>query len=112
MKNKLKLAIIAAFSVAGAIGLWATNSPKVSAASVDLSSPRTLYVQNCARCHGGDGKGNTPTGKKLDAADLTGGRSVAGIARVVKNGKGKMPAFGKRLSAKQIADIAGYVHSL
>jgi cytochrome c6 len=112
MKNKIKLALVAAFALAGALVVLVHSAPTASAASDDAASPRTLYVQNCARCHGSNGKAETALGKKLDAADLTGGRSVAGISRVVRSGKGKMPAFGKRLSAKQIADIAGYVHSL
>jgi mono/diheme cytochrome c family protein len=112
MKNKIKLALVAAFSVASAVIVLIHSAPTAAAPSDEAASPRTLYVQNCARCHGSNGKAETALGRKLDAADLTGGRSIAGITRIVKSGKGKMLSFRKRLTAKQIADIAGYVHSL
>ena len=111
MKKKLKLAIIPGFAVIG-IGALIHTTPAAIASS-EAASPRTLYIQNCARCHGTDGKAQTTLGKKLEADDLTASTaSTAKIIRTVTNGRGDMPSFKKKLSAAQIASIAGYVRSL
>jgi cytochrome c6 len=112
MKKIIKIAVIAAFSAVAGISAWAIASP-VEAVSSGETSPRSLYVQNCARCHGSNGKGQTVLGKRLEADDLTASTaSTAKITRVITSGRGKMPAFRKKLTSAQIESLAGYVHSL
>lgn len=82
------------------------------ASAETLTSPRSLYVQNCARCHGSDGKSQTALGRKLDADNISGGTSTSKTVRLVTNGKGKMPSFKRKLTAAQINQIADYVKSL
>lgn len=109
MKKIIKLALIAAFAFAAGFGAFFRGVP----VTVEAASPRSLYVQNCARCHGSDGKAQTSLGKKLEADDLT--TSTASkdkIIRTVTNGRGDMPSFKRKLSKAQIASIAGYVRSL
>jgi cytochrome c553 len=110
---KVKLLVLAIF-IAGAASLLMVpiTTGAVSLYGDHLSSPRTLYVQNCARCHGGDGKANTTLGRKYKADDISGGTGVNKTIRIVTNGKGHMPSFKKRLTAAQIAQIANYVSSL
>ncbi|MEP6944482.1 MAG: cytochrome c [Acidobacteriota bacterium] len=111
MKNGFKLALIAAFSVMA--GIAAATQRTRAAASAEELNPRSLFIQNCARCHGSDGRANTAKGRELDAPALTNlDKSVASIERTIRNGRDDMPAFGKKLTAKQIAAIAGYVRSL
>jgi len=38
--------------------------------------------------------------------------STEKMTRIIKNGKGKMPAFGKKLTAAQVSSLVGYVKSL
>ena len=111
MNRKLKLIAIAAVAVIGAATWMFGRGETASASGDDLTSPRTLYVQNCARCHGSDGKAETALGKKLDAKDITGHLSTAKIIRTVTNGRENMPSFKKKLTPAQIKAIAGYVHS-
>ena len=87
------------------------TTPSVSAVA-KAGSPRSLYVQNCARCHGANGKAETALGKKLGADNISGGLDSAKIIRTVTNGRGDMPSFKKKLSKAQIKSIAGYVRSL
>ena len=110
---KLKLLVLAIFIAGTASALVATTTTEATSVVIDdASSPRTLYAQNCARCHGGDGKANTALGRKYKADDITGGVGTNKTIRIVTNGKGHMPSFKKRLSAAQIAQLANYVHSL
>jgi len=110
---KLKVMIVALF-LAGA-GAFMVLTPGTGAAGIatdDASSPRTLFVQNCARCHGSNGKAETTLGRRYKADDISGGVGVNKTIRIVTNGKGHMPSFKKRLTAAQISQIASYVSSL
>ena len=118
MQNILKLGVVLAFLIAG-VFIFSTRetqaiSVSASAATSDgLASPRTLFIQNCARCHGANGKAQTALGLKLEADDLTASTaSTAKIIRTITNGRGDMPSFRKKLNSKQIASLAAYVRSL
>lgn len=50
------------------LGVAAAALTALSARAGDAAA---LYQQNCARCHGTDGKGDTRIGKKLGARDYT-----------------------------------------
>jgi len=43
----------------------------LSALSLRAADAKALYEQQCAKCHGADGKGDTKMGKKLGAKDYT-----------------------------------------
>lgn len=114
MKNKFKLLIVALLVVGSSSIIWvnAENNNNVPVA-INESASRSLYVKHCARCHGGDGKGNTKLGRDLAVPDLTtSSYSVSRIANVVRNGDGEMPAFGKKLTKAQINSVAAYAKGL
>lgn len=112
MKKFIKLSVITSFLVGGTFLVF-SNPAEANISSVETAtSPRSLYVSNCARCHGLDGKSQKPLGKKLKADDISGGTSVSKTVRLVTNGKGKMPSFKRKLTAEQINQIAGYVETL
>jgi len=50
------------------LGVAAFAAAALSARAGDAAA---LYQQNCARCHGADGKGDTRIGKKLGVKDYT-----------------------------------------
>ena len=80
---------------------------------------RTLYTQNCARCHGADGRSQTGLGQLYDATDLTDARwwrdqhiTDRRLTNSITNGKkGGMPAFGKKLSRTDIAALVAFVRT-
>ena len=91
-------------------------APRVRAAATDGT---TTFTQICAMCHGLDGKAQTPIGRKIGVKDLTVSTlTEAEIARRVTEGyrdqagTQKMPAYGAKLSAEQIAAVAKYVVGL
>src|SRR5688572_14346940 len=115
MKRLIKFVSVAIFSIAAFV-VSMFHGATVANGWPEIASPRSLYLQNCARCHGADGRANTPWGRKLEAPDLTASdvqsKSLSNIQRAVKNGRPNMPAFGKRLSPAQISAVARYVRSL
>ncbi len=115
MKKSGKLFLILSFLSLGVFGLTANFSgvPTASAAVSVADSPRQVYVNNCARCHGADGKGETELGQLNEVPDLTARRrSVKSNISLIKKGRGSMPGFAKKLSAKDIASLAAYVRGL
>ncbi|WLT30482.1 cytochrome c [Geothrix sp. PMB-07] len=71
-----------------------------------LNELKAFYVASCARCHGPDGSGRTPKGKKLCAPDFTDAtvmarksdeRMVKAIRKGIFFGV-VMPPFKKRVS--------------
>ena len=85
-----------------------------AASTTPAAKLASAYSTHCARCHGADGRSETAKGRELDADDLTASKvqhmSSAKMTRIIKNGKGDMPAF-KNLSASQIAAIIRTVKS-
>lgn len=73
------------------------------------------YKANCVTCHSIDGSGSSPAGKALKAKDLKSpevqNTTDADLTAAITNGKGKMPAFGKKLSADAIKGLVVYVRS-
>lgn len=73
-----------------------------------------LFADNCAVCHGPDGKGT----RILGAPNLTDAVWLYGPARAdirgqIENGRGGvMPTWGGRLQPETIKSLAVYVHSL
>jgi cytochrome c oxidase cbb3-type subunit III len=73
-----------------------------------------IFAENCASCHGKDGKGN----QQIGSANLTDqiwlyGSSTATIIRTITYGRaGVMPAWEGRLDPVTLKAMAVYVHSL
>jgi mono/diheme cytochrome c family protein len=74
------------------------------------------FKANCVLCHGADGSGNTTAGKALQAKDLRSEevqkQSDATLVDAITNGKGKMPAFGDKISPDDVKSLVGYIRGL
>jgi cytochrome c6 len=74
------------------------------------------YKTNCVLCHGPDGSGTTPSGKALKAQDLRSEavqkKSDADLTASITAGKGKMPAFGKKLKPEDIQQLVAFIRAL
>jgi cytochrome c oxidase cbb3-type subunit 3 len=83
-------------------------------AGFDLALGKKVFADNCAVCHGADGKGK----RELGAPNLTDaiwlfGPDHASIVDGLWNGRGgMMPAWGGRLDESTIKALTIYVHSL
>jgi cytochrome c oxidase cbb3-type subunit 3 len=75
---------------------------------------KAIFAENCAACHGEDGKGN----QELGAPNLTDaiwlyGSAKADIVKSIETGRGGvMPAWAGRLDENTIKKLTIYVHSL
>jgi len=108
---------LAAVSLAFAAGelirpkaLAASDAKATSVIPPDGTQARkgyTLFLQNCAHCHGNDARGD-------EGPDLHGvTKSDARIASIIKNGiKGEMPKFGAKLTDADVQALIAFVRSL
>jgi len=72
--------------------------------------PSALFKEFCAKCHGEDGRADTPKGRQLMAQDMTdpewqAEKTDADLIKVVTKGGEDMPAFGKKLTKEQIESL-------
>jgi cytochrome c553 len=115
-------------ALAGAVliffSLWLHSSSIASSTTAKLNSAlpmsgdvSSLYDKKCAECHGKDGRSKSFRGRHTHARDLTDAQwqeevSDERIYNSISNGKGKMPAFGKKLSDAEINSLIKYVRDL
>ena len=70
-----------------------------------------LFVKYCSNCHLSNGSGGQIVpGGDMAAVDIrTFTKTVPELSLIIKNGYGKMPAFGDSISAENITVLADYV---
>ena len=73
-----------------------------------------LFAENCAACHGDEGKGDIDLGAPnlTDAIWLFGSSRDALITSITNARYGIMPAWEPRLTEAQIKQVTAYVHQL
>jgi cbb3-type cytochrome c oxidase subunit III len=78
---------------------------------------RALFTKNCATCHGNDGQAKTFKAKLNHARNLTDSAWQANVTderlfNSITNGRGHMPAWGKKLTESEINSLVAYVRQL
>ncbi|MCG9890129.1 MAG: c-type cytochrome [Thermosynechococcaceae cyanobacterium MS004] len=80
--------------------------------AADAAQGAKVFSANCAACHmGGNNVVMANKTLKKDALEQYAMYSAEAITTQVTNGKNAMPAFGGRLGADDIANVAAYVLS-
>ena len=97
-----------------AVQLNGLASPNASPKETDASA---LFAKNCATCHGKDGSAKTFKAKFNHARNLTDPEWQASVTderlfNSITNGRGHMPAWGKKLSEEEINSLVAYVRHL
>jgi mono/diheme cytochrome c family protein len=106
--SALILLSIQALSQQAETGVMRTNEQQ-------FAETKHLFKEKCARCHGDDGRGNTTLGEILDPPDFTDKNWWQGdvqdqrLMSSIRNGKGDMPKFEKKLTDQQIESLIKYV---
>lgn len=68
---------------------------------------QAVWNKQCAKCHGKTGAGDTKMGEKMKVKDYTTAEFQAQftdeqLAKAIRDGEGKMPAYAKKLTEEQI----------
>jgi mono/diheme cytochrome c family protein len=94
--------------VAMALSAGAQNNSSIPGAkNSGAAGGRTLFLKNCAHCHGADAHGDE--GPDLHNLDWTDDQ----ITTRIRNGKkGQMTAFAGKLSTDQINQLKDYLRTL
>lgn len=103
--------------------LWVAllaSLPAIALAGEGKPDAKAVYAAKCASCHGKDGKGSAAMAKmfkvELASMSLAGDEAKAKkddeLVEVVAKGKGKMPAYAKKLSGEEIAAVVAYSRGL
>lgn len=96
--------------------LFGSLGGAAAASAEDTASAKAAYKLKCLTCHGGDGGGQTSTGKMLKVPDLRSDavqkKSDADLAKVIAEGKDNMPSFKDTTSEKDIAGLVAYIREL
>jgi cytochrome c553 len=93
------------------------------AAAAYAATAADNWDNNCAKCHGADGSGNTKMGKKLKLKDYTdanvqAGLKDEGIFKAIKdgvkdeNGKDRMKGFKDDLSDAEVTDLIASIRKM
>jgi mono/diheme cytochrome c family protein len=92
-----------------AVGLAFCSTPAGAQAAA-------TYKSKCAMCHGADGKGETPVGKKMGARDFASPEvqkeTDEELTAILAKGKNKMPGFEKSLKEADIKEMVAYIRQL
>jgi cytochrome c oxidase cbb3-type subunit III len=82
------------------------------------SQGESLFVDNCADCHGVDGRGNTVRSMGQAYADLTddtwkNGGDDSSVGTSIREGSfGLMPGFQEKLNDQEIQALVAYIRVL
>ena len=69
-------------------------------------SDRSLYAANCEGCHGADRRGTAMASSLVGIGER---RSRETIAQIIREGTGRMPAFGGAMDARAINDLVRFL---
>ena len=115
MKNRIAVSLIVMSGLTWLVsGCASTNTLAMQQATLpkeQVDAPG-LFAENCATCHGNDGRAKTFHGRIVRAQNFTDTQWQATneeIIAAIKTGPKAMPAFEKKLSQAEIESLAVYV---
>ena len=80
-------------------------------AALMAQNEKDVFLDKCAVCHAADGSASNAKGRKLKmkgVKDTVAKVSAGDMIKIVTDGKGEMPAFGKELGKEQVKALVEY----
>ncbi len=94
----------------------------IAVGSAFAASPAENYENQCAKCHGADGKGQTKVGKRLNLRDMTteaykkeldDAKALASLKEgIKKDGKEIKKSYASEFSDADLKGLIAYVRTL
>ena len=109
MRTPLKILLLASAIACSFLALTAAFAQNPPADSGLLAN--SVYVKNCAKCHG-----KTAEGRHFGGPSLISGKTAAASAddlrNIIANGKGHMPKFTGKLPPEEINLLVAQIQTL
>ena len=105
-------ALLSVISIGVLITSLFSHANGALAAADAQRSGAAVFAQNCARCHGNDGRAQTAKGRSVGATNLTSADwqpDTARDIRIVTRGKEDMPSFKGKLKPAEIEAVVSYI---
>jgi len=109
MRTHLKKLLLASAITFSFLALTAASAQTPPTDSGLLAN--SVYLKNCAKCHGKTAEGRHFGGPGLISAK-TAAASVEDIRNVIANGKGHMPKFAGKLTSEEIDTLVKQIQAL
>ncbi len=103
-----RLVLIALPALALVTTACGSDTSAVTSLTGDPAVGKTLYTNNCAGCHGGDGLSGSTKRNIVSPAKSETDKVIS----IILDGEDEMPGFAATLTSQQIADIVAYVKTL
>jgi quinoprotein glucose dehydrogenase len=87
-------------------GLLYVNANEMAWLLKLVRSDKSLYAANCASCHGENRQGSAMAPSLIDVGTR---RTREQISQVIRDGTGRMPAFGSALEGRALNDIVNFL---
>lgn len=118
VRKELSTAVVVLALISAAVVLSIGGQRAHANASIQspVRTAASLYAKYCDTCHGKDGRAKTFKAKfnharNLTDADWQGAVSDERIFNSISNGRGKMPAFNKKITEAEIETLVLYVRA-
>ena len=95
----------------GLVTLLAGGMVAACSSSAVAQDAAATYKAKCAMCHGADGKGGKMGTRDFASAEVK-AETDAQLTDTITKGKGKMPAYGGKLSDADIKGLVTYIRGL
>ncbi|HXA82698.1 MAG TPA: cytochrome c [Methylomirabilota bacterium] len=102
--------LVLAVAVSASFFVFATASAQTPPADSGLLA-NSVYVKDCAKCHGKTAEGRHFGGPALISAK-TASASADDLHNIIANGKGHMPKFTGKISPEEIDSLVAQIQSL